>query len=128
MALLSSSPFLRRRKKRQPTTDVAAEQNDQPARGPRPVEIVAPDRMSAALLLEYSATVFPAEIVLGSAWVIRLHPPPTGGNWVLELLSLMERWLESTGLPAADVIYGGRTYPIRPPSPGGALGVAGQVA
>ena len=32
---------------------------------------------------------------------------------MLELLSLVERWVESTRLPGATVRYGGRTYPIR---------------
>ena len=78
----------------------------------QPIEIVAPDRYRTALLLEYAASVFPAEIVSGSAWTVRLHPP-TGGGWVLELLKLVERWLESAQLPDTIVLYGGRSYLIR---------------
>lgn len=81
--------------------------------GVRPIEIVAPDQLSTALLLEYAAPLFPAEHVSGSSWIVRLQPPPTGGKWVLELLSLVERWLESTRLPSANVVYGGRSYLIR---------------
>ena len=68
--------------------------------------------LGTSLLLEYAAPLFPAEIVSGSAWVVRLQPP-TGGGWVLELLSLVERWLESARLPCAKVLYGGRSYLIR---------------
>jgi hypothetical protein len=82
-------------------------------RAVQPVEIVAPDQLSTALLLEYAAPLFPAELVSGTAWIVRLQPPETGGGWVLELLSLVERWLESARLPCANVLYGGRSYMIR---------------
>src|ERR1700694_2022034 len=78
----------------------------------QPIEIVAPDRYCTALLLEYAASAFPAEIVSGSAGTVGLHPP-TGGGWVLELLTLVERWLESAQLPDTNVLYGGRSYLIR---------------
>jgi hypothetical protein len=78
----------------------------------QPVDVVAHDPYCTSLLLEYAAPLFPAEIVSGSAWVVRLQPP-TGGGWVLELLSLVERWLESVPLPCAKVLYGGRSYLIR---------------
>jgi hypothetical protein len=120
---MSSAPsltFLKRRRKRPPAA--------WSAQGVRPIEIVAPDQLSTALLLEYAAPIFPAEVVSGTAWIVRLEPPATGGGWVLELLSLVERWLESAGLPCANVLYGGRSYMIRTsaqlalagvPSPGG---------
>ena len=79
----------------------------------RPIEIAAPDQLSTALLLEYAAPLFPAEHVAGTSWIVRLEPPAAGGKWVFELLSLVERWLESTRLPCADVHYGGRRYVIR---------------
>jgi hypothetical protein len=88
----------------------------------QPVDVVANDPYCTSLLLEYAAPLFPAEIVSGlmfpaeivsgSACVVRLQPP-TGGGWVLELLSLVERWLESARLPCAKVLYGGRSYLIR---------------
>jgi hypothetical protein len=78
----------------------------------QPVDVVAHDPYCTSLLLEYAAPLFPAEIVSGSAWVVRLQPP-TGRGWVLELLSLVERWLESVPLPCAKVLYGGRSYLIR---------------
>ncbi len=81
------------------------------AESTQPVEVVARDGHCTRLLLEHAATLFPAEIVSGSAWIVRLQPPP-GGRWVLELLSLVERWLESARLPCADVLYGGRSYRI----------------
>jgi len=80
----------------------------------QPIEVVAPDRYCSALLLEYAATLFPAEIVAGPGWIVRLQPP-AGGGWVLELLALVERWLESVPLPCANLIYGGRSYLIRAP-------------
>jgi hypothetical protein len=78
----------------------------------QPLEIVAPDPYCTALLLEYAAPLFPAELVAGSAGTVRLQPP-AGGTWVLELLALVERWLESIPLPCATVRYGGRSYLIR---------------
>ena len=80
----------------------------------RPVEIVAPDPLSTALLLEYAAPIFRAELIAGTSWIVRLQPPASGGAWVLDLLSLVERWLESARLPCANVLYGGRSYMIRP--------------
>ena len=74
------------------------------------VVVAAPEH--AALLLEYASPIFPAEIVSGSALTVRLQPP-TGAGWVIELLSLVDRWLESTLLPDAEVLYGGRSYLIR---------------
>jgi len=34
-------------------------------------------------------------------------------RWVVELLALVERWLESAPLPRASLLYGGRSYLIR---------------
>jgi hypothetical protein len=77
------------------------------------IEIVAPDTECAALLLEYAAPLFPAELVPGDVPIVRLQPPPTGPGWVIELLALVERWLESAPLPCARLLYGGRSYLIR---------------
>jgi hypothetical protein len=109
---MSSAPsltFLRRRRKLPPAA--------WSAQGVRPIEIVAPDQLSTALLLEYAEPIFPAELVSGTAWIVKLQPPATGGTWVLELLSLVERWLESARLPCANVLYGGRSYMIRTSTP-----------
>jgi hypothetical protein len=78
----------------------------------QPIEIVAHDRYCTALLLEYAAPLFPVEIVSGTAWTVRLQTP-AGGGWVLELLALVERWLESARLPCAKLLYGGRSYLVR---------------
>jgi hypothetical protein len=78
----------------------------------QPIEIVAHDRYSTALLLEHAAPLFPVEIVSGTAWIVRLQPP-AGEGWVLELLALVERWLESARLPCAKLVYGGRSYLVR---------------
>jgi hypothetical protein len=78
----------------------------------QPVEIVVHDRDSARILLECAAPLFPAEVVSGSAWTVRLQPP-TEGSWISELLPLILRWLESARLPCAKVLYGGRSYLIR---------------
>ena len=98
-----AGPFFRSGKKQRPASD---------AECVRPIEIVAPDQLSTALLLEYAAPLFPAKLVSGTSWIVRLEPPPAGGKWVIELLALVERWLESTRRPSADVHYGGRTYVI----------------
>lgn len=107
-------PFFRRGKKRSPALAVAhAVPAAWSSEDVRPIEIVAPDGFSTALLLEFASPLFPAEVVPGTQWTVRLQPPPAGGRWVLELLSLMERWLESARLPSANVLYGGRSYLIR---------------
>ena len=80
----------------------------------RSIEIVAPDRECTNLLLEYASSSFPAELIEGSSWIVRLEAP-SGGGWVFELLSLVERWLETAKLPCAKVLYGGRSYLIRAP-------------
>jgi hypothetical protein len=79
---------------------------------PQPVEIVAPDRHCIALLLKEAAPLFPAQVVFESSLVVRLEPPD-GRDWVLELLSLVERWLEACRLPCAKLFYDGRGYLIR---------------
>jgi hypothetical protein len=78
------------------------------------VDIVAPDLACAALLLDYATPVFPAEVVSSTTLLVRLQPP-AGPGWVIELLSLVDRWLESTRHPSATVLYGGRSYLIRTP-------------
>lgn len=80
----------------------------------KPVEIVAHDEYCTALLLEHATPFFPAEIVSGPAWIVRVQPPAGGGR-VLELLSLVERWLEAARLPCAKVLYGDRSYLVRTP-------------
>jgi len=82
-----------------------------------PVEVVAPDRYCADRLLEFAAPIVPAGLVPGAALIVRLHPPlaARGGWWVLEVLSLLDRWLESVPLPCAKVLYGGQSYLIRSP-------------
>jgi hypothetical protein len=97
---------------------------DQVALRSQPIEIVAPDRYCTTVLLEQAAQLFPAEVIYGaealesadivdrSSWVVRLEPP-VERDWALDLLSLLERWLESCRLPCAKVLYGGRSYLIR---------------
>jgi hypothetical protein len=77
------------------------------------VEIIAPDRYCATLLVDCAAPSWPAEIIPGSAWIVRFQPPPAGGAWVVELFSLIERWLESVPLPCAKVLHDGRNYLFR---------------
>ena len=60
--------------------------------------------------------MFPAELVPGPPWIVRFQPPPTGGDWVIDLLALVERWLASAPIPCAKMRRGGRTYLIRGPS------------
>jgi hypothetical protein len=78
----------------------------------KPVEIIAPNRYCADRLLEDAARLFPAEILPGPVSIVRLQPP-AGGEWVLETLSLVERWLDSIPLPCTKVLYGDRSYLIR---------------
>ncbi len=77
------------------------------------VEIVAPDIECAALLLEYASPVIPARLVAGAAPIVRLEPPPNDPGWVIELLAVVERWLDAAPLPCAKLFYGGRSYLIR---------------
>lgn len=86
--------------------------------GVETVEIVAPDLYSAALLVGYAAASFACEIVPGSAWVVRLERSMTGGDWMVELLSLVERWLKSVPLPCVKALHDDRRYLIRASSQG----------
>ena len=81
----------------------------------QPVEVVAPDRYCANLLLELAAPIVPTELLPGAALIVRLQPPlaARGGWWVLEVLSVLDRWLASVPLPCAKVLYGGHSYLIR---------------
>jgi hypothetical protein len=74
------------------------------------VGIVAPDPDSVALLLEYASPLFSAKLITGPELIVRLQPPSTEPGWVIELLALVERWLESVPLPSASLTYGGRSY------------------
>ncbi|HVC86565.1 MAG TPA: hypothetical protein VNC40_03970 [Gaiellaceae bacterium] len=82
---------------------------------PHRLEVIAPDPECAALLLQYAAPAFPAELVTGVPLMVRLQPPQSEPRWVIEFLSLVARWLESAPLPCANVLYGGRGYLIRAP-------------
>lgn len=80
-----------------------------------PVEIRAPDRASAGLLVGEAAPRFRAELVeTGSGLVVTLEPVVAANGWVFELLALVERWLEACRLPVANVRHGGRSYVITP--------------
>ena len=86
--------------------------------GVEAVEIVAPDLYSAALLVGYAAPSFLSEIVPGSAWIVRFEPSTPRRDWVVELLSLVDRWLESVPLPCAKALHDDRRYLIRASSHG----------
>ncbi len=77
------------------------------------MDVFARDRGSADLLLAFATPSFPAEIAAGPVWIVRLQVPP-GGAAMLELLSLVQRWLEAARLPWATVRYDGRNHLIRP--------------
>jgi hypothetical protein len=81
--------------------------------GVKSIEIFTADRHSTELLLLYAAPLFPAEISPGFVWIVKLRPPPTGGGWVIDFLSLVQRWLEIARLPWANIVYDGRRYLIR---------------
>ena len=77
------------------------------------IEVVAPDPTCAALFVEYASPLFPAEFAPGTPATVRLQPPLGGTRWVIDLLALVERWLEAVPLPSVDLTYGGRSYLIR---------------
>ncbi len=77
------------------------------------IEIFAPDRDATDLLLLYAAPLFPAEIAAGAVWIVRLQVPGGPGP-MLELLSLVQCWLEAARLPWANLRYYGRSHLIRP--------------
>ena len=76
------------------------------------LEIIAPDRFCAELLLRDASRLFSAALAPGPAWVIRVQPP-AGAEGVLEVLALVVHWLDSIPLPCTKVIYGERSYLIR---------------
>lgn len=79
------------------------------------VEIVAPDRYCAMLLLDHAAQAFPGKLLPGAGWIVRFDAPPGGGDWVIDLLALVERWLAAAPIPCAKMLRGGRSYLIRGP-------------
>ena len=57
--------------------------------------------------------MFPVEIVPGTPATVRLQPPTAGARWVIDLLALVERWLDAVPLPCVSLMYGGRSYLVR---------------
>ena len=127
------SPFVKPAMKRPPPAACAPRSGSSVAWSPErdePVEVVAPDRYCADLLLEYAAPIVPAELLPGAGWIVRLQAPPAGkeGWWMLEVLSLLDRWLESVPTPCARVLYGGHSYLIRSSTETGQHGPASRSA
>lgn len=83
--------------------------------GVEAVEIVAPDRYCAMLLLDHAAETFSATLAPGPGWIVRFQAPPTGGAWVTDLLVLVEHWLAAAPIPCAKMRRGGHSYLIRGP-------------
>lgn len=80
------------------------------------VEIVAPDRYCAQLLVDHAPPAFRARIMPGAAWIVRLESLASEKDWVVELLSLVEEWLQSSPQPCAKVRRGDRSYLVRAPN------------
>jgi hypothetical protein len=96
-----------------------ADRNHRPGRnGARslPVEIPAPDGYRAAQLVRAADECFPVAQVVPGTSIVRLEPP-NGPAWVPELLSIVQDWLESAGIPCVTLFYGGRPYPISATAP-----------
>ena len=77
------------------------------------MDVFARDRRSADLLLALANPSLTAAIAPGPVWIVRLQAPPEGAA-MLEILSLVQRWLEAARLPWATVRYDGRNHLIRP--------------
>ena len=84
------------------------------------VELVVPDRQSAARLVETAALSFPAELVVDSGWIVRFRPPAaTAADWVGELLALVEHWWKPVPWPCAKALPESKGYLVLvPPEPG----------
>jgi hypothetical protein len=106
-------PFIKRAGKRRPAPSDVRRRSPgvRESESAQRIEIVAPDRYSTAVLLEFAAPIFSAEIIAGPGWIVSLQTP-AGGAWVGDLLALVERWLDYVGLPCAKALYGGRSYLI----------------
>lgn len=87
-----------------------------PFDGVQGVEIIAHDRHCATQLLDRATPHFPAEIIPGTDWIVRFHPPTTTINWVTDLLVLIEYWLQSMPLPCANLRDGDHHHLIRAPT------------
>ena len=83
--------------------------------GVESIEIVAPDRYCALLLLDHAAHTFPAELAPGPGWIVRFHSPADREDWVVDLLALVELWLASAPIPCAKMRRGDHSYLIRGP-------------
>lgn len=88
-----------------------------------PIEILAPDRFCAALLLEQAAATYPAELLRRPGWAVRMAAP-SGREWMPEVTALVQRWLDSIPLPCTRVFHGDRSYVIRASAGGPARAVA----
>lgn len=115
MSVMPVPTFLKRSVRRRATVRIERTSRRTPwsSEGLHRVEVVAPDPECAALLIEYAAPLFPAELASDTSSTVRLQPPQAGARWVIELLALVDRWLEAIPLPCANLIYGGRSYLIR---------------
>ena len=77
------------------------------------VDIVAPDRFSAGLLVDLVGSSCPVELVgTGTGWVVRLQQR-AGFAWETDLLVLVRSWLVACPLPCATIVCGGRRYLLR---------------
>ena len=77
------------------------------------MDIVAPDRFSAGLLVDLIGSSCPVELVgTGTRWVVRLQQR-TGFAWEADLLALVRSWLVACPLPCATIVCEGRRYLLR---------------
>ena len=111
-------PFVRLGMKRPPPAACRPRSDSSVAWSPernQPVEIVTPDQYLRRPAVGVRRPDRSCRARSGR-WLDRRAagaPAGTGGCWMLEVLSLLDRWLESVPLPCATVFYGGHSYLIR---------------
>jgi hypothetical protein len=89
-----------------------------------PISIEAPDAASAAELMSDAIGLFDAELVESDGrWEVLVRPDRPRERLIVDVLDLVQTWVESTGLRSVTVRLGDRDY-LAKPSPAGLAGRA----
>jgi hypothetical protein len=80
------------------------------------IRVTAQDAESAKRLVAELVRVFGGECVsLKASGEIEVHPAEESNGAVIHSLEAVERWLEATEIPSAEVSVNGRSYTVRQP-------------
>lgn len=80
-----------------------------------PIRVDTPDAASAADLMQEVVSRFRAELVSGAngRWEVHFHQDREQSRLVLDVLSVVERWLEARELTSTTLHLNGHSYTLR---------------